>query len=152
VRLFPTAQTEVEAARLADKLVAAGPVRLAQLLGQARGGEEEVCIKGLADALPRLKGEARGKVQEALVERLARLGTDTLRRRLHEEAPALRQAAVAACIRRRDKELIPDLIALLEAEDPTLASQAEKGLETLTGRHFPDPTTWQDWWKSEKMK
>jgi HEAT repeat protein len=152
VRLYPTAQTEVEAARLADKLVAAGPVRLAQLLGQARGGDEEVRIKGLAIARPRLKGEARDKVHEALIQQLARLDAESLRRRLHEEAPALRQAAVAACVRRRDKGLIPDLIALLEEEDPLLASQAEKGLEDLTGRHFTNPTAWRDGWESGKLK
>ncbi len=152
VRLFPTALTEVEAARLADKLVAASPVRLAQLLGQMRVGEEEVAIKGLAGALPRLKGVARGKALEALVQRLANLDADSLRRRLHEEPPSLREAAIAACVRRRDKELIPALIALLEEEDPVLAYQAEKGLETLTGRHFSTSTAWQDWWKSEKSK
>ena len=152
VRLFPTAQIEVEADRLAEKLVAAGPVRLAQLLGQARGGEEEVSIKGLAIALRRLKGEARDKVQEALIQQLARLDAGSLRRRLHEEAPVLRQAAVAACVRRGDKELIPDLIALLEEADPMLTSQAEKGLETMTGQHFTNPTAWRDWWRSGKQK
>jgi HEAT repeat protein len=152
VRLFPTAQIEVEADRLAEKLVAAGPVRLAQLLGQARGGEEEVSIKGLATALPRLKGEARDKVQEALVQQLARLDADGLRRRLHEEAPVLRQAAVTACVRRRDQKLIPDLIALLEEADPMITSQAEKGLEATTGQHFPTPRAWRDWWESSKPK
>jgi HEAT repeat protein len=152
VRLFPTAQIEVEAARLAERLVAAGPVRLAQLLGQARGGEEEVSIKGLAAALPRLKGEARVKVQEALIERLARLDADSLRRRLYEEAPVVRQAALAACVRCRDKKLIPDLIALLEESDPMLTSQAEKGLEAMTGQHFPTLTAWRDWWESGKQK
>jgi hypothetical protein len=152
LRLFPTAQTEVEAARLADKLVAASPVRLAQLLGQMHGGEEEVAIKALAGALPRLKGEGRGKILEALVQRLINLNADGLRRRLSGDDPALREAAVAVCVRRRDKELIPDLIALLEEEDAALASQAEKGLETLTGRHFSNPTAWRDWWKSEKPR
>jgi hypothetical protein len=152
VRLFPTAQTDVEATRLADKLVAASPVRLAQLLVPARGSDEEVIIKGWAAALPRLKGVSRGKVQEALIQRLAHLDADSLRRRLNKEDPALLQAAVAACVRRRDKALVPDLIDLLEVEDPELATQAEKGLETLTGRHFSDPTAWRDWWKSEKMK
>jgi hypothetical protein len=152
VRLFPTAQIEVEAARLEERLVAAGPVRLAQLLGQARGGEEEVSIKGLAAALPRLKGEARDKVQEALIERLAHLDADGLRRRLNEEAPVLRQAAVAACVRCRDKKLIPDLIALLEESDPMLTSQAEKALESMTGQHFPTLTAWRDWWESGKQK
>jgi HEAT repeat protein len=152
VRLFPNAQIEVEAAHLAERLVAAGPVRLAQLLGQARGGEEEVSIKGLAAALPRLKGEARDKVQKALIERLARLDADGLRRRLNDEAPDLRQAAVAACVRRRDQKLIPDLIALLEEADPMLTSHAEKGLEAMTGQHFPTPTAWRDWWESGKTK
>jgi HEAT repeat protein len=152
VRRFPAARVEVEAAGLADKLVAAGPVRLAQLLGQAQSGEEEVYIQGLAAALPRLKGEARDKVQEALLQQLAHLDTDSLRRRLHEEAPALRQAAVATSVRRRDQELIPDLIALLEEGDPQLGSQAEKGLETLTGQHFPDPSAWRDWWESRSRK
>jgi hypothetical protein len=152
VRLFPTARTEVEAARLADRLVAAGPVRLAQLLGQAQGGEEEVSIKGLAAALPRLKGDARGKVHEALLQRLAGLDTDSLRRRLYEEPPALRQAAVAVCVRRQDKGLIPDLIVLLEREDPILASQVEKGLEALTGQHFTHAALWRDWWEREKRK
>jgi hypothetical protein len=152
VRLFPTAQVDVEAARLADKLVAAGPVRLAQLLGEARGGEEEVSVRGLAAALPRLKGEARDKVQEVLVGRLARLDADGLRRRLYEDAPVLRQAAVAACVCRREEGLIPDLIALREGEDPTVASHAEKGLEALTGRHFANPGAWRDWWESGKPR
>jgi hypothetical protein len=100
-RLFPTAQTEVEAGRLADKLVAADPVRLAQLLGQTQSGETEVRIQGLAMALPRLKGEARDRVHEALVQRLARLDADGLRSRLHEQpSPCARPppwlAAVAA--------------------------------------------------------
>lgn len=152
VRLFPTAQTEVESARLAEKMIAAGPVRLAQLLGQVQAGDEEIAIRALAAALPRLKGEARDKVHEALVQRLARLDTDSLRRRLFEETAVLRQAIVAACVRRGDKELIPDLIALLEEGDRALASQAEKGLETMTGQHFADSSAWRDWWESGPRK
>jgi HEAT repeat protein len=152
VRLFPTAQTEVEAGRLAEKLIAAGPVRLAQLLGQAQAGDEDVYIKALATALPRLKGEARETIHEALAQRLARLDTDTLRRRLYDESGVLREAMVTACVRRRDKELIPDLIALLEEGDSKLASQAEKGLETMTGQHLADPTAWREWWESDKRK
>ena len=152
MRLFPTAQTEVEASRLADKLVSAGPARLAQLLGQAQSGDEDVYIKGLATALPRLKGEARDKVREAFIQQLARLDSEVLRRWLYEETTVLREAVVAACVRRRDKELIPDLIGLLEAEDTTLASQAEKGLGTLTGQHFTDSTAWRDWWESNQRK
>lgn len=152
VRLFPTAQTEVEAGRLAEKLIAAGPVRLAQLLGQAQACDEDVYIQALAVALPRLKGESRDRVHEALVERLARLETDTLRRRLYEETAVLREAIVAACVRRRDKELIPDLIALLEEGDSKLTSQAQKGLETMTGEHFADATSWRHWWESRQRK
>jgi hypothetical protein len=59
---------------------------------------------------------------------------------------------VAACVRRRDKELIPDLIALLQEGDNVLATQAEKGLETMTGQHFKHPAAWRDWWESGKPK
>jgi hypothetical protein len=151
VRLYPKAQTEVEAAGLADKLVAAGPVRLGQLLGQARDGDEEVCIQALAAALPRLKGEAQDKVQEALVGRLARLDADGLRGRLHEESPAVRRAAVAACGRLRDVGLVPDLIALLEEDDPALAPQAAKGLQAITGERFTQPSEWRGWWEGKKL-
>jgi HEAT repeat protein len=150
--LYPTAQTDVEAAKLADKLVVADPVRLGQLLGQARDGDEEVCIKALSAALPRLKGEAQDKVHDALVQRLARLEADALRSRLNEENSVLRQAAIAACGRRREKEFVPDLIALLEMDDMRVVRQAEKGLEIITGQHFTQPTTWRTWWEREKVK
>ena len=152
VRLFPSAQREVEGGRLAEKLIAAGPVRLAQLLGQAQTGDEDVYIQALAIAVPRLKGEARNTVHEALIQRLAHLDTDTLRRRLYEETAVFREAVVAACIRRRDEELIPDLIALLEEGDSKLAPQAEKALAALTGQRFGDASAWRDWWESSQRK
>jgi HEAT repeat protein len=151
VRLYPRAQTEVEAARLAEKLVAAGPVRLGQLLGQARDGDEEVCIQGLAAALTGLKGLARDRVEEALVGRLACLDADGLRSRLHEKALPLRQAAVAACGRLGDMDLVPDLIALLE-NDPPLATLATKGLQALTGERFTKASEWRGWWEGKKLK
>jgi HEAT repeat protein len=150
VRLFPQAQTEVDAARLAEKLVKAGPVRLAQLLGQTQEMTDEACIEGLARALPRLRGEVIDRVQEALAKRLARLDADALRRRLQGSDPVIRQAAIAACAHRGDRALVPDLIALLEAQDSSVAKKALAELERMTGMHFTNSAGWRDWWQAQE--
>jgi hypothetical protein len=57
-----------------------------------------------------------------------------------------------ACGRSGDKGLIPDLIALLQEEEPLLASAADKGLQALTGRRFNDPTRWRNRWEGQTQK
>jgi hypothetical protein len=150
VRLFPRAQAEVEASRLAEKLVKASPVRLAQLLGQAQDLPQEVCIQAFARALPQVRGEGRDRVEEALVKRLVQLDADALRSHLQGNDLVLRRAAVSACAQREDKTLLPDLIGLLEASDQALARKALAELERMTGLHFDDAAGWRDWWQQQQ--
>jgi hypothetical protein len=69
---FPHAVRDVEAARWTEKLVRAGPARLGQLLGQLHDVPDEITIRALAEALPRLRGEGRDRGREALAECRAR--------------------------------------------------------------------------------
>ena len=72
---------------------------------------------------------------------------ETLRDKLADEDAEVRHAAVAACGRKRDRSLVPDLIALLEGPEPLTARLAEESLDELTGQHFPHPAAWKDWWQ-----
>ena len=82
------------------------------------------------------------------MRRLARLGPPALRESLREDDREVRQAAALACARERRRELVPELIALLEDPEPDTARRAENGLRELTGQHFTHPEGWRAWWKS----
>jgi sugar lactone lactonase YvrE len=66
---FPTAEGDVEAARLADGLVHANPMRLGILLRQLRQVPDETALLALTSALPRMRGDLAGLVRSALDER-----------------------------------------------------------------------------------
>jgi hypothetical protein len=115
----------------------------------------------LVEAIPKLKGNIKDKARAALAGRLTRMTAATLRDKLQESNPEIRRAAVLACISRDEKELIPDLISLLEDADPLIPRLAHKGLKTLTGQDFgpkeeagPEEcveavAAWKAWWEKQ---
>jgi HEAT repeat protein len=149
-RLYPHAETEVEAARLSDVLVQAGPFKREQLLARYRDGKGPAYTRALALAVRGLAGAAQGPVREALVRRLAALSTPELRDRLRDEDEDARRAAVLACARKADRQFVPDLIALLEHPDPRTVELVEEGLRGLTGQRCDGVQAWQDWWREQE--
>jgi HEAT repeat protein len=144
--LFPRAEAEVRGARLARDLLRAGPLQREFLLNRYRDAEGAAYTHALAGAVGGLKGAEREKAREALAQRLTRMTADTLRDKLQDEDAEVRHAAVAACARKRDRALVPDLIALLEGE-PLTARLAEESLDELTGQHLRHPAAWKAWWQ-----
>jgi hypothetical protein len=72
-----------------------------------------------------------------------------LRDKLSDGDTEIRQAAVQACVRNAKRELAPDLIALLDSNEPVTSRVAEAALQELTGRDFDGPAAWRAWWRSE---
>jgi HEAT repeat protein len=149
-RLYPHAETEVEAARLSDALVRADPLKREQLLARYRDGKGPAYTRALALAVRGLPPAAQGPVREALVRRLARLSPTELRERLRDEDEEVRRAAVLACGRKAERQFVPDLIALLDHPDPRTVGLAEEGLRGLTGQSRDAPQAWQAWWREQE--
>jgi HEAT repeat protein len=157
-QLFPHADAEAEGARLSAALLKAPPEQREPLLARYRDAKDDRYTEGLAHAIPHLGGQLQAKAREALVARLARLPADLLRARLQEEDDELRRAAALACVRRADRESVPDLIGLLLDADPEVAEGARKVLRKLSGEDFgpragagPEErvtaaSDWQAWW------
>jgi HEAT repeat protein len=144
--LFPQAEIDVRAARLSQDVVKASPVRQAMLLTQLRDAKGLVNTVALAKAVHDLRGAAQTKARQYLADRLVRMTAATLRDKLAEDDAEVRHAAVLACVRKGNKELVPDLIALLDVEEPATSRLAEAGLKELTGQDFVAPAAWRNWW------
>jgi hypothetical protein len=50
-----------------------------------------------------------------------------------------------AVVRKKDRTLLPDLIAQLENADPADAVLIEDSLRTLTGEHLEGAEEWKAW-------
>jgi hypothetical protein len=147
LRLYPRAETDVRAARLSGELLRANPLRQDYLLARLRDGQDPAATRALADVVRGLKGPMREQAREALVRKLTRLTPSALCDSLRDEDPEIRQAAVRACAREGRKDLVPELIALLEDPEPVTARLAEEGLQDLTRQRFSHPEGWKAWWK-----
>jgi HEAT repeat protein len=143
--LFPQAELDVAAAHLSRRLVHAASTRQGQLLAEFRDAKGLVYTLAIACAVPSLPEATREKAREALADRMARMTPDTLRDKLQDEDPEVRRAAVAACARREEASLVPDLLALLDDPEPLVARLAEAGLRTLTGQDLDGPEAWKAW-------
>lgn len=149
--LFPQADADVLAARLSRDLLKADEVRQGVLLAKLHEGKGLGYTLALAQAIPGLTGEAQEKAREALADRLTRMTVATLRDKLQDDDPEVRRGAVQACARKGEKELVPDLIALLDGGEPWTAHLAETGLKTMTGREHVTPAAWRTWWEGQKQ-
>jgi hypothetical protein len=149
LELFPGAEQDVTASRLTAQLLRASSPLREQLLNKLRDGKGVEYTLALANAIPSLKGIFQEKAREALVERLSRMTAKTLRDKLADDDPEVRRAAVQACQRKEKKELVPELIALLEDPDPLTARTAEAALREMTGEEHETPDAWKEWWADQ---
>ena len=147
--LFPEAAEEVEAVKLCNEFVQASPAKQATLLAMLRDKKGPRYTQALVTAIPRLPEEMQGKARQALTERLARVPSSMLRDRLTEDDYEMRRAAAAACSKKEDRALVPDLIGLLEDGDERVGKAARTSLKTMTGKDHPNPSAWQAWWSEQ---
>src|SRR5262249_45104095 len=136
VRLYPHANVQAEGIRLSANLLKASPDQRDQLLVKYRDSKEEHYTEGLANAIPHLPSKLQSNAPEALGDRLARLPVDPLRACLEDGDDELRLAACLACIRKADKELVPELIGLLSDSNREVTEGAKRMLQRLTGQNF----------------
>jgi len=156
--------TEANAARLGAELLRASGKALDAALDQLRERKGAAYTDALAQTIVGLNGSAKNKARDALTQRLARMTPATLRAKLQDEMPEIRRAAALACAVRADKQLVPDLIPLLEDSLPTVARAAHVSLKELTGQDLgpaADATpaardravaAWKDWWSKQSRK
>jgi HEAT repeat protein len=138
LKLFPNAHADAEGMRLGAALTAARPDQREQLLARYRDAKEDHYTEGLAHAIPHVSAKFQEKVRAALVERLIRLPAEDLRAYLENDGE-LRLAAVRACARKADAEMVPDLIGLLTDEDSQVGEAAREALRRLTREEFGPP-------------
>ncbi len=119
------------------------------LLGQYQGGTWPIHTRALGWAVYRLQGAAREQARTALDRRLARMGPAELRGALRHDLPEVREAAVRACLRKKD--LVPELIPLLQDPERLVARQARQILAELTGQSFERSSEWLVWWHRKEV-
>jgi HEAT repeat protein len=149
------------AKKLADELVQASEAERGPLLAKLRDSTDPIHTRALAEAIPRLTGDARQKAREALDDHMSRESATALRDDLGDESAEVRRAAAAACGKAKTKGHIPDLIPLLEDTDAAVAEAALASLKALTGQDFGPAAgaapadraaavrAWADWWKKQ---
>jgi hypothetical protein len=163
-RLPRPLEGKVRVLHLTDSLVKAGPLRQTELLlaFKDRGGPEY--DQAMALALPRLPAELQTVGRTILADRMHCTPLKHLRAKLRDEHAELRRAAVQACGMRKEQALVPDLITLLEQDDPKFVKHVRRVLRQFTGQDFgPSPkadrdkrrqaiTAWRDWWDRQARK
>jgi len=151
-------QGQGEAAALAKELLTASPDRQAGLIEKLRDGKGFANTEALALAISGLAGPAKSKAQDALVERLSRMRPSTLLDKLQDTNSEVRRAAALSCAMRGNKDMVPEIVKLLEDPEPRVGRAAHRALQLLTGKDFgpaPDADTaqrkkatglWKDYW------
>jgi hypothetical protein len=150
--------------RLAAELVGAEDGKEAEVLGRLRDGKGAAYTQALAQAIPKLTGEARAKARDALADRLKRMTAATLADKLGDEDAEIRRAAALAAAMKDERSHVPRLIELLSDPEPPVARAAHAALKSLTGQDLgpePDATRadiaqavqrWKDWWRKNGDK
>jgi HEAT repeats len=136
----PSKEAPSEAARLASELTTATGDAVEKTLGKLRDGKGSEFTDALAAAIPRLAGTAKAKARDALAERMARMGSGTLKEKLRDDDLEVRRAAALACAMREDKAHLPRLVELLEDPEPPVARAAAAALRSLTGQDLGPPS------------
>jgi hypothetical protein len=151
LRLFPSAETDAEAARLGTILLNARPSRQEELIREARDAAGEVHERTLAFAIPLLREPLNDRARTALIQRFTRLSPEELRKHFSAADSELRRCAILASARKDAKELTADLIGLAEADDPLTAVSAVEALKAKTEEKFDDPAAWRKWWNKQSV-
>jgi hypothetical protein len=157
-----TASSEVT--RQSDELVNAADEEQRAVLERLGQTKDIDPTDVLALAIPKLSGDIQHKAREALTRCLMRLPAATLRDKLQDNNLEVRCAAALACGRKIAKELIPDLLQLLDDPELDVILSARVALTELTGEDF-GPTrgadhqgraksaaAWSQWWKERQAK
>jgi HEAT repeat protein len=87
-------------------------------------------------AIPKLPAALRAEAEDALTERLSHLTIATLRDKIQDDNLEVRRAAAFACGRKLARDLIPDLVQLLEDPQKDVIQAARAALTELTGEDF----------------
>jgi hypothetical protein len=150
-----------EARRLGAELLKASGQAQENLLEQLKEGKGSGYTEALATAIPQLKGAVKTKARDALSERLARMTASTLREKMQDSTAEIRRSAALASAMKAEKQLVPDLIGLLEDDEPAVARAAHAALKHLSGKDLgpsadasPEErteavTAWKAWWKKQ---
>src|SRR5262249_23637374 len=97
----------------------------------------------------KLEGETKRLAREALADRLTRMKATTLREYLKEKDPELRRAAAIAAGQKDARDLVPELIGLLDDHD-SVRSAARAALKAIAGNDLGDrPEPGRIWWKKQ---
>ncbi len=137
----------------------ADPRTLIAELRDSKGGEYTSRLSAL---IKELSGDNQRLARQALVDRMCRMTSRTLKRNLASDDDAeVRLASIQASAVREKKELIPDLIELLVNRDTPTAAAAHDALVRLSGQDFGPKAenatvvasfvaqkTWRQWWES----
>jgi HEAT repeat protein len=151
--LYPNAETDAEVARWVDKFLKAAPAQRDSVLTQFRDGKNAASLQALVQLISKLPLAERAKVRDTLARRLAKLSPDELRDKLHDADAEIRRAAATACVQRKEKSLVVDLIPLLRDEQPPVSVEAHVSLKGLTGRDLGvSATAWEEWLRNEGEK
>jgi hypothetical protein len=150
---------EAAVARLTDELVKAPASGREKALEKLRNGKGVQYTEALVGAIGKLDGENKRKAREALADRLTRMKPATLREYMKDEEAEIRRAAALAGAMKDARELVPDLIRLLNDPELIVERAAHAALKALSGKDFgpaasADKATrakavaaWQEWWK-----
>src|SRR5262249_38239145 len=122
----PGAEQSAAAALMSRRLQrTVNQVEVEILLNKARNGTGEENTMALVSAIPGMKGKLQERARQFLVERLSRLSPQALCEKFRDEDPEMRQAVLQACQGKEKKDVVPELLASLEASDPLTARTAE---------------------------
>jgi hypothetical protein len=162
---YPPSEAERTASieRLTTSLVRVLPDWQEPMLLRLRDGNGAPYTDALVSVIGKLK-TSQPRAREVLAERLGRETVEALRESLRSKNLEVRQAAAQACLSKKDRTLVPDLIALLEDDDDGVMRSAYQALTSITAKDFgPAPKAtkadrsaaaadWMAWWKKQNGK
>lgn len=156
---IPAEVENAVARRLSDGLVRATGAEQQRLLERLRDSKGVDHTEALLLALPRLEGEARQRVRDALAQRFTRLTAGSLLNYLKDHDAEARQAALRALAHKGLRQHVPAIIGKLSDPEPGVVRAAHAALKTLTGQDFGPGASanreeidraiaaWRDWWR-----
>jgi hypothetical protein len=160
----PATDADAQAARLGKQLASAGEDRQEQLLKELRDSKGAAYTQALADAIPKLDGEAKKRARGTLADRLSRMTPETLEVKLADNDAEVRRAAALAVAMKEDKAHTYQLIELLGDDEATVSRAAYAALKSLTGQDFGPAKdagraervkairAWKEWWARQGGK
>lgn len=126
-----------ESEPLTKALLAAAPAKQLELIHEYTKEKGKKYSLGLANAIPKLKGDALQEARDGLAQRMARLSAESLKEYLDSLNAELCRAACLGVAMREEKTLIPDLIQIIQDEQDELVWRAAAlSLKAMTGQDF----------------